>query len=47
MRLPRAQKLRVSEDVVRLRAIPDPLGPDGSDLIGRMRIIREEDFEAL
>ena len=47
MRLPRAKKLRVSEDVVRLRAVPEMLGPDSSDLLGRIRVVPEKNFEAL
>ena len=44
MRLPHAAEFRVGEDVLRLRLVPDPLGPNDSDLLGRVGIVPEEDF---
>ncbi len=47
MPLPRAQPFYVGEDVLRLRLIPDSLGPDGGDIIGRIGVVLKKGFEAL
>lgn len=44
MRLAHAAEFGVGEDVLRLRLVPDPLGPNDSDLLGGVGIVPEEDF---